>query len=460
MLTRNQNIIMDDLKLSKISVDKITQYGLRPPELLRFINMLEKYYRWFVIIPGKVKVKEFKDYISTNLYRSCWIDCLQRFIQVKKRALPEIMLWCDKRQNETNIQNNVLIMIQLFKDINTIVQSNDGGRSVLQGQQRIGDFDEFSTHVWTQLIYDDDDEKDHLPIPVFSYIIPTMSTSFLLHIMLSMGKFETEIDLITHQDLRGSLKYCHLIGNNTDEESLLQYANDLTRKWIIEQVQYFPNSQRVIDFWIITAYQLFCDVIVKNELPITEMPPVLLSTLLSQQQADMIEHKRTIKLNLIDAAFNEIGEDGLERCMVPSKEDLIGATLSNNLNWDPVISFKKSVNQSEDSFMEQKLAIETCTNAIDNYRNVISQGTYTKNVGIRGIPGGGKTWCMMYISLYAISKGLVCITTAYQCKRALMLGGIHKHQLFMLDTNDFTPTLRRAELAICSLLKNPKKLDF
>ena len=56
-----------------------------------------------------------------------------------------------------------------------------------------------------------------------------------------------------------------------------------------------------------------------------------------------------------------------------------------------------------------------------------SQGTYTKNVGIRGIPGGGKTWCMMYISLYAISKGLVCITTAFQCKRALMLGGIHKH---------------------------------
>ena len=127
---------MDDLKLSKISVDKITQYGLRPPELLRFINMLEKYYRWFEIIPGKVKVREFKDYISTNLYRSCWIDCLQRFIQVKKRALPEIMLWCDKRQNETNIQNNVLIMIQLFKDINTIFQSNDGGRSVLQGQQR------------------------------------------------------------------------------------------------------------------------------------------------------------------------------------------------------------------------------------------------------------------------------------------------------------------------------------
>ena len=342
---------MDDLKLSKISVDKITQYGLRPPELLRFINMLEKYYRWFEILPRKVKVEELNGYISTSLYSSSWIDCLQRQIQLKKSALPEVMLWCDERQNESGIDNNVLIMIQLFKDINTIVQSNDGGRSILQGQQRIGDFDEFSTHVWTYLIYEDDG-KDHLPIPVFSYIIPTMNTSFLLHIMLSMGKFETEIDLITHQDLRESLKYCDLIGNNTDEESLHQYAKDLTRKWIIEQVQYFPNSQRVIDFWIITAFKLFCDVIVRNELPITEMPPALLSTLLSKQEADMIEHKRTIKLNLIDAAFNEIGEDGIERCMVPSKENLNRATLSNTLNWNPVINFVKSINQSEDSFIE------------------------------------------------------------------------------------------------------------
>ena len=332
MLTSKQNIIMDDLKLSKISVDRITQYGLRPPELLRFINMVEKYYRWFEILPGKVKVTDLEDYISSNLYRSCWIDCLQRHIKLKKSALPEIMLWCDERENEPDIENNVVIMIQLFKDINTIVQSNDGEMNMLESQQRIENIDEFSTHVLNDLIHNDDD-KDHLPIPVFSYIIPTMSTSFLLHIMLSMGKFETEIDLITHQDLRGSLKYCHLIGNNTDEDSLLQYAKDLTRKWIIEQVQYFPNSQRVIDFWIITAYQLLCDVIVRNELPITEMPPFLLSTIMSQQQAEMIEHKRIIKLNVIDAAFNEIGADGLERCMVPSKENLIRATLSNMLTF-------------------------------------------------------------------------------------------------------------------------------
>ena len=106
---------MDDLKLSKMSVDKITQYGLRPPELLRVVNMLGKYYRWFEILPGKIKTSELQYYISTNLYKSSWIDCLQRQIKLKKSALPEIMLWCDKRENEPHNEINVATIIKLFR---------------------------------------------------------------------------------------------------------------------------------------------------------------------------------------------------------------------------------------------------------------------------------------------------------------------------------------------------------
>ena len=32
----SQKLILDDLKLSKISVDKVTRFGLRPPEFLHF----------------------------------------------------------------------------------------------------------------------------------------------------------------------------------------------------------------------------------------------------------------------------------------------------------------------------------------------------------------------------------------------------------------------------------------
>ena len=122
---------------------------------------------------------------------------------------------------------------------------------------------------------------EHLPIPVFSFITPTMSTSFLLHIILSIGRFETEIDLLTHCNIKECLRHCKLIGANDDDESFEQYTGSLLRSFIEEQMQYFTNSQRVIDYWIITAFDLFRKVIIEDTLPMSEMPQVQLSFLLA-----------------------------------------------------------------------------------------------------------------------------------------------------------------------------------
>ena len=91
--------------------------------------------------------------------------------------------------------------------------------------------------------------------------------------MSTLNNAETEIDFLLQRGLRESLRYCKLIGPNNDEASLIEYANTLTRRYIVEQVQYFPNTQRVIDFWIITAHGLFSSIIVHDEIPITDMPP-------------------------------------------------------------------------------------------------------------------------------------------------------------------------------------------
>ena len=50
------------------------------------------------------------------------------------------------------------------------------------------------------------------------------------------------------------LIYCHLVGPDEDEVSIIEYTNKLTIRYIEYQVQYFPNTQRVIDFWVVTAY--------------------------------------------------------------------------------------------------------------------------------------------------------------------------------------------------------------
>ena len=43
-------------------------------------------------------------------------------------------------------------------------------------------------NLYSQFIYNDDIEEN-LPVPVYSYIRPTMGTHFILHIMLSLGRY-------------------------------------------------------------------------------------------------------------------------------------------------------------------------------------------------------------------------------------------------------------------------------
>ena len=50
----------------------------------------------------------------------------------------------------------------------------------------------------------------------------------------------------------------------------------------------------------------------------------------------------------------------------------------------------------------------------------------------QGIPGEGKTWCMMYVFLYAISKVPQVITTAIMFKQYLQPGGIYVYQIPMI----------------------------
>ena len=140
------------------------------------------------------------------------------------------------------------------------------------------------------------------------------------------------------------------------------------------------------------------------------MPPVQLSNILSFQEEKILNYRMRIKQNVIDVAYEEIGDTNIRRCHIPTKEDLMESTSNNQLDWDPVSSLSRNLSQSEESFNEQQFAIRKIVESIDRYRNLSLQTIYTKNIGIRGSPGGGKIWCMMYLVLYAISQGNVVVT--------------------------------------------------
>ena len=88
---------------------------------------------------------------------------------MRQKVLLEIIEYCEKRKEEDHldINNNedpLCIIISYFTRIrDTLLLSNTVDTY-------------FCKHVKTNLLHND--EKEHLPVPVFSCIIPTMGMSF------------------------------------------------------------------------------------------------------------------------------------------------------------------------------------------------------------------------------------------------------------------------------------------
>ena len=77
------------------------------------------------------------------------------------------------------------------------------------------------------------------------------------------------------------------VGKHDDEESLEYYIDVLTRRLIEEQMKYFPNAQKLIDFWTITTSSLFCETVMEDMLPMSEISHVQLSSLFNSTEKEI-----------------------------------------------------------------------------------------------------------------------------------------------------------------------------
>eukprot|EP00957_Ditylum_brightwellii_P068716 5216524-Ditylum_brightwellii.AAC.1 len=123
-----------------------------------------------------------------------------------------------------------------------------------------------------------------------------------------MGKLGTEIDMLLQPSLCMSFGYTSLIGDSDKNDDLQSYSDALLQKFILEQIKFYPNSKQAIDEWIIAAGELFDRVIMKNRIPISEMPPVQSTSIFSNMDDEVMKFTQETRTSIIDAAFKELGD--------------------------------------------------------------------------------------------------------------------------------------------------------
>eukprot|EP00957_Ditylum_brightwellii_P033103 2509543-Ditylum_brightwellii.AAC.1 len=84
----------------------------------------------------------------------------------------------------------------------------------------------FRNHVFKNILLNDD-RADYLPVAVFTYTKPMQNVLCLLHLMLSMGCSQTEVDLMLHSTKRECLRYAKLMGESNDIDLLVSDVNKL-----------------------------------------------------------------------------------------------------------------------------------------------------------------------------------------------------------------------------------------
>ena len=406
-------------KATGCSYDHITLFGLRPVELLELFPRVRDYYEWFIPTKGVLSREDIVAGLQKDVKKCRWIDALGRGIRIREKALPLVKQWLAELPENRTISDSSAVLRDHLLDI-------------------------ISSGLTDPLFIEPDSGED-LPIAVFSKVSPNRPAQFLLHLMLVLGEFCTELDFKAEPSMKAALAKTKLIPseNLDDEEALRAYSTALMRRVVNEILPYQPLTMKKVDEFIVAAKNLIDSVLLKDAVPITDLPPSILTELLKGKDEELArewEERTTQQLDvMLDNVRNIPG--------VPTKEEVLSATKLKPHVWDPLKVITQASAQSNESYAEQQLSLRMGINAITRYSKQFSEPTYAKGVLTNGAPGAGKTFIQEIQGLYAMSQGLRVMSTSLMAIRSNALGGINIHRLFQLPVNKAANLFRLAEVS-------------
>ena len=464
-----QTQIKDNL-YTNISVDAVTNYSCRPPELFFINNYVDStlYFAYTSItkqhqtIHARVKATGRTHsntrawYLRDNLHHSLWVNGFDKLILVRKPALPLII---EKYSDRLLLANNPwkMELYYLFHALYKLA-FDDFAPSMSSGGASIGDrirtthiADDIDSHNLFRCFVDLSYQDAHIPLPLFNGIKPSNATQFFIHILLSIGTFDTEYDLWKVGNIRDVFVEAQLLTANATEDEIAEDLKSISCKYIAEQLLFVPAGTPLYDFYTCEARKVLSSIYNTGTLPPYKIPSCLHTVLEFETNAKLTALKKDIHINMIRALRNQIPS-------LPSEMQFLA--VNRDQRWrKEVISYSFLPDQSEQSKQEQRRSFDLITDIIDKYAS--STLSDNNNFILHGAPGTGKTHMALLCIAYAMGQALTCMSMALLCERSLLLGGMHYHKfLRVVYVRSFKNIQSVADDCIQRLKRNPIEITF
>ena len=122
-----------DHNTSSRSFDKISMFGLRPPELVLVFQNPKYYYRLCIIGRPNFNPERLKESLSPNLKVCFWIDCIGCQIKLRENGLRGIMLLLVANKADTGYTDDI-DNFQIYDAIRYMITIHDADEESLSDQ--------------------------------------------------------------------------------------------------------------------------------------------------------------------------------------------------------------------------------------------------------------------------------------------------------------------------------------
>lgn len=411
--------------------DKTTSFSLRPPEL-RVITALGQYSKWF----STKKAGKLQDAIHADIEQAGFVDGALRQTRVRAIHIPEVVEYLTRTENDIKTSASAkevctTLLEKIFNPLMNMYHSWD-----MRGQ--------FPKNDISRRFVDESDKRP--AVPVYSSVSPKNATKFLIHILLSMGRYETELDLYTVPHMRESFYKAGLI-ESRDAEGLARDVKALTKRYITEQLMWLPITNRSFCKFLKLSVDVLQNFFIHKTLHYDQPPLIFMKNIQDSYREDVQQVLHDQRLILVRTL------QGLNIKGFPAEQALIN---QEEIAFRPVFDVQTGL--SSESLEEQKQVFAKGKSKIDDLnREDIS---FEPGMVIVGPPGSGKTHILNLLMTYALSKRKNVIVTAMAAERAREMGGIHLHQLLKLNVSGATHSTatQEAEKSLKHLASDPIKV--